>query len=306
LARAANPLIVRAQLNLMVNEQRDANVVKKLDFSTLMLLSPVKGASSEFGYLRPTDVVVTATICPNPMCRSAQPILSSLESKRQCTVCRTWLSKDSTQFSLDPKFTLDDAVRAALTCGTPTPRQLALAGYALTVEQQQLQQNRHRIDLLPTSPLVSPEELELAQLAGVTAASAYIDWKAFKPHLTVITDLTKLIGNGSATGYHTLGYLSARGTSPMSIRYWQQSELLRAFKDARVEQIVKAAMEGRLLLSEDVTKTGSSTLSTPTTAMLVQDLIGAPSKWNAVHKTKLHTDWRDQDKVFKPSNIVIS
>jgi hypothetical protein len=38
LARAANPLIVRAQLNLMVNEQRDANVVKKLDFSTLMLL----------------------------------------------------------------------------------------------------------------------------------------------------------------------------------------------------------------------------------------------------------------------------
>ena len=35
LARAANPLIVRTQLNLMVYEHRDANVVKKLNFSAL-------------------------------------------------------------------------------------------------------------------------------------------------------------------------------------------------------------------------------------------------------------------------------
>ena len=46
LAREANPLIVRLQLNLMVYECQNANVVKKLNFSTDLLLSPVKGASS--------------------------------------------------------------------------------------------------------------------------------------------------------------------------------------------------------------------------------------------------------------------
>jgi hypothetical protein len=46
LAREANPLIVRLQLNLMVYECQTASVVKKLSFATDLLLSPVKGASS--------------------------------------------------------------------------------------------------------------------------------------------------------------------------------------------------------------------------------------------------------------------
>ena len=50
LAREANPLIVRLQLNLMVYQYQEASVVKKLNFSTDLLLSPVKGASSiKFG-----------------------------------------------------------------------------------------------------------------------------------------------------------------------------------------------------------------------------------------------------------------
>ncbi len=85
LARTANPLDVRAQLNLMVYEIQQQHVVKKLDFSNHLLLSPVKGARSDFGDLRSTDTVVTATICLNPRCRLAQPILLSSESQRQCT-----------------------------------------------------------------------------------------------------------------------------------------------------------------------------------------------------------------------------
>ncbi len=162
---------------------------------------------------------------------------------------------------LNPKNTLDPAVRGVLKCTTPTPNQLALAGYGFTEAQQGLQQSRLQIDLFPTSPLTTTEELHFALSVGAPVANAYHDWKALKPHLAAIIDLTKLIGNGVATGYNILGYLSARGTTSMSTRYSQQSELLRAFKDAKVEQLIKAALEGCLLLSEDVPKNGSEHLA---------------------------------------------
>ena len=49
----------------------------------------------------------------------------------------------------------------------------------------------------------------------------------------------------------------------MASRYTQQLELLRAFQDAKVDQLVKTVMEGRLLLIEEESNSGSSTLSTP-------------------------------------------
>ena len=233
-------------------------MVKKLNFSTDLLLSPVKGASSiKFGTLRPDTTIVKATICPNSVCRSAQPILVSSAPKRQCTECRTWLLPDSMEFSLDPRARLDDSLRSTLLCSTPTCLQLALAGYGLTDQQQQLQQSRQQLGLFPTSPLVSTEELRAGQSAGVLASQAYHDWKSLRSHLAFISEVTQRIGTGTSTSYSTLVYLSARGTTPMSTRYQQQSELLRAFKDAKVDQIIKAVLEGWLLMSEDASKNGS-------------------------------------------------
>ena len=78
---------------------------------------------------------------------------------------------------------------------------------------------------------------------------AFHDWKALRSYLTNIGDTSQRIGTGTATGYSPLTYLSARGITPMSTRYNQQAELLRALKDAKLDQYFKAAMEGQLLMS---------------------------------------------------------
>ena len=209
------------------------------------------------------------------------------------------------ELTLCPRTRLHESLCLTLLCSTPSCTQLALAGYGLTAEQQQQQQCRKHLGLFPTSPLVSAEELRAGQSAGVRASQAFHDWKALRSFLTIVSDITQRIGTGTPTGYNQLTYLSARGITPMSTRYNQQAELLRALKDAKLDQFFKAAMEGQLLLSEDVSKNGSSTLSTPATTMLVCDLLSVPGRWSTMHQTKLHVEWRDQDLVCKPGFITI-
>jgi hypothetical protein len=152
---------------------------------------------------------------------------------------------------------------------------------------------------------VSSAELLVAQKGGANAARAYHDWKALKPHLTAISEVTKLISNGATTGYTILGYLASRGATPTATRYTQQSELLRAFQDAKVDQLVKTVMEGRLLLIDEESTIGSSTLSTPATTKLVLDMLNVTRRWQHLHQTKLHIEWREQDLVCQPGFIII-
>ena len=65
-------------------------------------------------------------------------------------------------------------------------------------------------------------------------------------------------------------------------------------------------MEGRPLLVEEESNTESSTLSTPATTKLVLDMLNdVTRRWQFMHQTKLHIEWREQDLVCQPGAIII-
>jgi len=304
LARVNNPLITRAQFSLMTKEIEEREIVKKLNFSDELLLSPIKGCRSNFGDLTFESTVVRAVICIN--CKSAQPHLTPTVPHRRCSECQNWLPQGCTDFSLAPQTQLHMSLRTTLVVGSPNALQLVMSGYDLSEAQLKCQQNRARIDLFPTSPLVTTDELATAQSVGVPTFQAYHDWKTVKAHVKDIAEVAKLVGkNSDSGGYEALAYLQTRGSATMSIRFAQQSALLRALKDAKLLQFCKAALEGRLLLLEESALAGSSSLGTPATAILMNDLLRVPEQWRTVVPTKLHEDWNEQDQSCRPGYLTI-
>lgn len=129
----------------------------------------------------------------------------------------------------------------------------------------------------------------MANSSGVIYTVSMQGHKALKSATTIIGEVVSKVNTTGTDGYKPLAYLGTAGSIGYNIRMDAQAEMCRAFRAARVFDLVRAALYGHLVLVD----TKSS--DTEPTAMfdariteLVQSLICLSERWAKCRPTKLH------------------